>query len=296
MSVIRVAAAQYPITILSSWSAYREKLCQLMAQARNGGARLLVLPEYGSMELVSLLPAKGDDLAAQLHGLQDFAGEFVALHAELAAEYGLYVLAASFPTGQPDGSFVNRAWLLGPDGGRGFQDKLQMTRFETERWGIAAGCEIRAFDTALGRIAVAVCYDAEFPLIVRRQAEAGADIILVPSCTDTLAGYWRVRIAAQARALENQCFVVQSPTVGLAPWSAAVDVNIGASGVFGPVDSAAAADGIVALGGLNRPSLLFADLDPAVLQAVRASGEVFNRAHWDRQQAIGAAPLIVSSV
>ncbi len=284
MSRIRVAAAAYPISRLESWGAYREKLTRYCTDARDSGADLLVFPEYGSMELVSLLAeVAGDDLAAQLEAMQRLASDVVDLQAELAAAHGLYVLAASFPTRESDGGFRNRAWLLGPEGGRAFQDKLQMTRFEAERWGVSAGSEIRVFDTRLGRIGVAVCYDAEFPLIVRRQVEAGADLILVPSCTDTAAGYWRVRIAAQARALENQCFTVQSSTVGAAPWSAAVDVNTGAAGVFGPVDSAVASDGILAMGGLDRPGLVFADLDFGLLELVRTAGEVLNARHWGAQ-------------
>ena len=80
-----------------------------------------------------------------------------------------------------------------------------MTRFENEQWLISAGDEIRVFDTDFGKIAINICYDSEFPLIARQQVEAGADLILVPSCTDTQAGFHRVRLGCQARALENQC-------------------------------------------------------------------------------------------
>lgn len=118
---------------------------------------------------------------------------------------------------QPEGGYRNRAFLFRPDGSSDHQDKLQMTRFENERWGIGAGDTIKTFDTAFGRIGIDICYDSEFPLIARRQVEQGADVILVPSCTDTLAGYWRVRIGCQARALENQCYVVQSPPWALRP-------------------------------------------------------------------------------
>ena len=111
-----------------------------------------------------------------------------------------------------------------------------MTRFEREEWGISAGQHVKVFETLLGRLAVLICYDAEFPLLARSGVEAGAQVILAPSCTDSLQGYWRVRIGAQARALEGQCYVVQSPTVGEAAWSPAVDVNYGAAGIYGPPD------------------------------------------------------------
>ena len=100
------------------------------------------------------------------------------------------------------------------------------------------------FDTALGRIGVLICYDSEFPLLARAQIEAGAQLLLVPSCTDSLHGYWRVRLAAQARALEGQCYAIQAPLVGNAEWSPAIDINRGAAGIFGPPDGAFPDDGI----------------------------------------------------
>ena len=155
-----------------------------------------------------------------------------------------------------------------------------MTRFEREEWGIAPGVTQRVFDTELGVLGVAICYDAEFPLIVRRQVEAGAEIVLVPSCTDTLAGHYRVALSCRARALENQCYVVQAPTVGGAVWSIAVDQNWGAAAVYGPVDRGFASDGVIAQGSLDTPGWVFGDLDLAALSRVRAEGQVTNHRDW----------------
>ena len=68
---------------------------------------------------------------------------------------------------------------------------------------------------------IAICYDIEFPLIAHAMARAGAELILAPSCTDTIAGANRVHVGARARALENQVYVAVAPTVGQAPWSPA---------------------------------------------------------------------------
>ena len=169
------------------------------------------------------------------------------------------------------------------------QDKLVMTRFEREQWGIAPGTNLRLFDTALGLIGVVICYDAEFPLIARALVEAGAEMLLVPSCTDTLHGYWRVRIGAQARALEGQCFAVQSPTVGTAEWSPAVDVNRGAAGVFGPPDRGMPEDGVIALGEVDAAQWVYAEIDTARVATLRTDGGVLNARDWRDQP--GAAPL-----
>ena len=158
-----------------------------------------------------------------------------------------------------------------------------MTRFEREHWGVSAGAPLRLFDTALGRIGISICYDSEFPLLARAQVEGGAELLLVPSCTDTLKGYWRVRHGSQARALEGQMIVVQSPTVGEAAWSPAVDVNRGAAGVYAPPDGDFPDDGVIALGRLDAAEWLFADIDLARVAQVRADGGVLNARHWAEQ-------------
>jgi predicted amidohydrolase len=170
-----------------------------------------------------------------------------------------------------------------PDGSFDFQDKLMMTRFENEHWLITAGNEIKVFETLYGKVAIAICYDSEFPLLARKQAEAGAKLIFVPSCTDTLAGYHRVKIGCQARALENQCYVVQGCLVGEAPWSEAVDVNVGVAAVYTPVDRGFPDNGILAAGLLNAVQWVYADLELAKCEAVRADGQVFNYRDWALQ-------------
>lgn len=286
MSRFKLAAAQYPVDRLERWEDYRAKLQRWVAEAAEAGARLLVFPEYASMELASLF---GDEVAAslsaQLQALQTVLADYRQLHAELARRYGVYLLAGSFPVRDEDGLYRNRAYLYGPDGGEEFQDKLIMTRFENEQWGISAGRKLKVFDTALGRLGVCICYDSEFPLLARAQVEAGADLILVPSCTDTDAGYHRVRLSAQARALENQCYAVQSPLVGEAPWSAAVDVNLGAAAVYTPVDYGFPANGVLAQGERDRPQWVYAEVDLARARELRGSGQVLNFRDWPRQAA-----------
>lgn len=284
MKPLFLAAAQYDIGFLGDWAAYQEKAGRWVGEAAGNGARMLVFPEYFSMELASLFPeAVYRSLSGQLAEMQSVLPDFMMLYADLAEQHGIYILAGSFPVRQPDGGYRNRAFLFRPDGTPEFQDKLQMTRFENEQWLISPGKEIRTFDTEFGRIGINICYDSEFPMIARRQVEMGANLILVPSCTDTLAGYHRVRIGCQARALENQCYVVQSPTVGSAPWSEAVDVNMGAAAVYTPVDYGYPDDGILAIGELNRPQWVYAEIDLGSIARVRETGQVFNYRDWPAQ-------------
>jgi predicted amidohydrolase len=280
----RLATAQYDIGFLKNWDDYAAKIGRWVSEAVAEGAKLLVFPEYFSMELASLFPEEVcKSLGKQLEAMQTVLPDFVMVFSDLAEQHGVYVVAGSFPVRQPDGHYRNRCFLFRPDGETEFQDKLQMTRFENEQWFIAAGDEIKTFDTEFGRIGINICYDSEFPMIARTQVEAGADLILVPSCTDTTAGYWRVRIGCQARALENQCYVVQSPTVGLAPWSEAVDVNIGAAAVYTPVDYGYPDNGVLAIGELNQAQWVYAEIDLGSIARVRQTGQVFNYRDWAGQ-------------
>jgi predicted amidohydrolase len=297
VSPFRIAAAQYPIEALANWDAYANKLARWVAEAAEGGASLLVFPEYGAMELASLDPPTMGDLQGSIAFVSALLPKVDALHAGLAAQHGVHILGASAPWQAPDGRFRNRARLFAPGGKVGVQDKRIMTRFEREEWGIVGGDSLAVFDTALGRIGVCICYDSEFPLIARAMIEAGAEILLVPSCTDSLHGYERVRIGSRARALEGQCHVVQAPTVGTADWSPAVDVNRGAAGVYGPPDRGFPESGIIAEGVLDRPGWVFADVAPAAVAEVRCSGAVLNMAHWQEQPgAAGSAGLPVALV
>jgi predicted amidohydrolase len=294
---LRVAAAQYPIDRLEGWQAYEAKLAAWVAEAVAAGAQLLVFPEYGAMELASLFPEPvPGDLLAQLPAVASLETRVVGLHRELARRHGVHILGASLPVVAGEGRYRNRAFLYGPDGRTGFQDKIVMTRFEREDWGVSGASTLRLFDTAFGRLGVCICYDVEFPLLARTLAEAGAELILAPSVTETLHGYWRVRVGAQARALENQCYVVHAPVVGEARWSPAVDVSRGAAAVYGPPDQGFPADGVVAIGELDRPGWVHAEIDLDLVARVRAEGMVLNHRHWPEQAApasIGVDPLTV---
>ena len=288
MTRLRIAAAQYPPEALPSLGACRDKLARWVSEAAGNGAQLLVFPEYGAMEYAAAEGASGaGDLGAFLAAVSDALPEMDAAHADLARRYGVHILAASGPSAR-GGRFVNAARLIAPSGRIGTQEKLIMTPFERD-WGLSGGSGLKVFETALGRMAVAICYDSEFPLVVRAQAEAGAEIVLIPSCTEFVSGYHRVRTAALARALENACVTVLSPTVGDAPWSPAIDRNAGAAGVFAPADRGLSDTGVLAAGALNQPQWVYADVDLERFRAVKACGEMRNATDWPLQP--GAAPL-----
>lgn len=280
---LKVALAQYPVGFLSSWQEYTEKISHWVDEASTAGADLLVFPEYSSMELASLFTDDiREDVTKQIVEMQSLLPQVQELHRTLAQEHGVYILAGSFPVDTGEG-MVNRAYFFNPQGQMDFQDKCIMTRFENEQWGIQGGDHLKIFETRHGKVGVLICYDSEFPLLARQLTDAGADVLLVPSCTDTMNGFYRVRVGSQARALENQCFVLQAPLVGGAPWSEAIDINLGQAAVYTPPDYGFPPNGILTEGELNAPQWLYANLDLSALREVRRNGQVFNTRDWPHQ-------------
>ena len=283
---VKIAAAQYDISFLENWLAYQQKIERWVADATTQEAKILLFPEYFSMELASLF---GQDiyssLSRQLEAMQSLHDDFIDLVKMLAQQYQCIIQAGTFPVRIASEIYRNRAYLFMPDGQFDYQDKVMMTRFEKEQWLIKGGQELKCFDTEYGKIAINICYDSEFPLLARKQAEAGCVLILVPSCTDTIAGFHRVKIGCQARALENQCYVVQASLVGDAGWSEAVDVNVGAAAIYTPVDRGFPDNGILSVGTFNAVQWVIGEISPNACKTVREQGQNFNYRDWSLQAA-----------
>lgn len=286
---IRVAAAQYPLDRLASLDDYAAKIAKWVSDGAATGAELIVFPEYGAMELAA---AHGPETAASLPASLGAVSESLEVidrhHAALARRHRIYILAASGPSRRPDGRFVNAARLFAPGGAHVTVEKRIMTPFERD-WGVSGGAPLPVIETALGRIAIAICYDCEFPLLVRPLAEAGAEVILIPSCTERRSGASRVRTGALARALESTIATVVSPTVGEARWSPAVDINTGAAGFYVPAEAGLSETGVLAEGKPDEPGWVAADIDFRALRRLRAGGEMRNRIDWDERPAAAAA-------
>ena len=280
---VHIAAAAYPLDGLPTLGAVEDKIARWVAEAAGDGAELIVFPEYAAMELAAPAgEAVCSDLQASLAAVSDALPRMDGVHAELAARHRIHILAGSGPRRGPNGRYRNTARLFAPSDTSGAQEKLVRTPFEHD-WGIEPGAVATVFEATLGRIGVAICYDSEFPLIVRAMVEAGAEIILIPACTEFVSGYHRVRTAALARALEGTCATVVAPAVGDSPWSPAIDYNKGAAGIYVPAEAGLSDTGILAEGALNAPGWVHATVDLSALARLANSGEMRNRADWRRQ-------------
>ena len=282
MAKLKLAAIAWEIGRPDGVAGWAARLRAAVGAAR---ADLVLCPEYAPLEAFA---AASPNLEGELARAIDGAGAAIRAAASVARGAGVWLLAGSLPM-RTEGTVRNRAILATPAGDVFLADKHVITRFEDEEWRIAGGNPPGVVETPWGRVGIAICFDAEFPNLVRAQVEAGAFLILMPSCTDTEAGFERVRIAARARAMENQCYTALAPTIGVAPWSAALDMNRGQTLICGPMDRGFPADGILAVSPMDAPGIATATLDPAALDAVRERGQVRNHRSWPRD---APAPLL----
>jgi predicted amidohydrolase len=271
---IRVASLQYFVRPVQTFEQFREQVEALAETAADYKCQLLVFPEYFTVQLLTLGNIKRP-IAEQIRDLAGQVPRFVDIMTGLSRRLGLHIAAGTIPV-MDDGSdgVYNECFFFGPGGTFGVQGKLHMTRFESEDWKVSPRSRLRVFETAFGKVAVAICYDVEFPEVVRAVAREGAHILVVPSCTDDRQGFLRVRYCAQARAIENQMYVVHSCTVGSLPMVPAVSLNYGQASILTPSDFPFSRDGILAEGNPNQEMMVIGELNLKTILDTRSTGTV----------------------
>jgi len=272
MAKVRVASLQYFIRPVESWEMFRDQVASLVQTAVDYQAQLVVFPEYFTVQLLTLGDVRRP-ITEQIRWLAGQVPRYTELFAGLAREHGLWIVGGSIPMLE-NGGVTNRSFVFGPGGRHGAQGKLHVTRWETEDWHVEPSESLRIFQAPWGRMAINICYDVEFPEIARAAARQGVEVLVVPSCTDDRHGYLRVRYCAQARAIENQLYVVHSCTVGSLPMVPAVSLNYGQAAIFNPCDFAFSRDGILAEGVPNQESMVIGDLDLDLIRESRSTGTV----------------------
>ena len=268
---VRVCAVQYPVRPVASFEDFARQVTFFVDAAAGYRADFVVFPEIFTLQLLSFLPtARRGEAVRQLAAL---APRYLELFHDLAVRYNTNVVGGSTYVEEADGIY-NVAYLFRRDGSIEEQRKLHVTPNEARWWGVRRGDRVRVFETDRGRVAIAICYDVEFPEVARIAAQKGAQILFVPFCTDNRQGYLRVRICAQARAIENQMYVVTAGVTGLIPDVDNMDVNYAQSGVFTPSDFPFARDGVAAECEPNIEAIVVADLDLELTRRNRLAGTV----------------------
>lgn len=290
---IRVASLQYFIRPITAFDQFRDQVRGLVETAADYRCHLVVFPEYFTVQLLCLGDVRRP-MRTQIRDLARRVPEFVELMADLAKEHRLHIVAGTIPVAEEGSDRVfNRSYFFEPSGNHGVQGKLHMTRFETEDWEVTADTTLRIFETEFGRLAIAICYDVEFPEIARAAARQGVHILVVPSCTDDRQSFWRVRYCAHARAIENQLYVIHAGTVGSLPMVPAVSLNYGQASILTPSDFAFSRDGILAEGNPNQEMMVIGELDLEIICHARTAGTVLPLLDSARTQGMVASPEMV---
>lgn len=233
----------------------------------------ILFPEYFNAPLMAKFNHLGESEA--IRELAKYTHEVRERFVNLAISYNINIITGSMPLVKEDGLY-NVGFLCRRDGSYETYEKIHITPDESKSWGLTGGSTLQTFETDCVRIGILICYDVEFPELSRIMADQGMQILFVPFLTDTQNAYSRVRVCAQARAIENECFVVIAGCVGNLPRVHNMDIQYAQSGVFTPCDFAFPTDGKRAEATPNTEMILVSDVDLDLLNKLHTYGSVRN--------------------
>lgn len=276
---VRVCAAQYQLHPLHDWHDFERSVEFFVHTADAYHCHFLLFPELFTVQLLSTMETELEPQEGAQR-LADMTDQYIALFKHLAMQHQLYIIGGSHPV-RRDGILYNVSHLFTPAGNVYTQDKLHITPWERDLWGVRPGQGINVFRTPWARIAIQICYDIEFPEIARLLTLAGVEAIFVPFSTDEKKAYTRVRITAHARAIENYIYTVIAGNVGNLPSTKSYLLNYGQAAVFTPSDFSFAPGAILGEADDNAETVVIAELDLNSLAQQRELGSV--RPLYDRR-------------
>ncbi len=272
---VRVTSVQYQQRRISSFEEFATQIEYFVDIAADYNADFVTFPELITLQLLSIENTELSPVES-IRKLSHYTSQVKELFSRLAVSYNINIIAGTHPTEQVNGDIHNVCYVCLRDGSVHEREKLHPTPSERNVWNITGGESAATIQTDCGPIGVMICYDTEFPEVARHLVDQGALILFVPFCTDVREGYLRVRYCAQARAIENQCYVVMSGNVGNLPGVNNFDIQYGQSCILTPSDFPFARDGIAADSTPNIETVLFADLRLESLAQARNAGSVTN--------------------
>lgn len=272
-TVIRLGLIQWQVRPYKNIEEVLEQAEYFVNSVSSYRSDFALFPEFFNAPLM----AKYNHLseADAIRELAKYTPQFKDEFSKLAISYNINIITGSMPE-LIDGVLYNVGFLCKRDGTIERYAKIHVTPDEEKVWGLKGSNEIKTFDTDCGKIGVLICYDSEFPELSRLLAKEGMNILFVPFLTDTQNGYSRVRLCAQARAVENECYVAIAGCVGNLPKVANMDIQYAQSAVFTPCDFAFPANGIKAESTPNTEMILIADVDLSLLNELHNIGSVTN--------------------
>ncbi|EIZ81081.1 carbon-nitrogen family hydrolase [Novosphingobium sp. Rr 2-17] len=295
-SSVRVATVQFMMRKIETIDEFEAQVEYWIDVAADYESDFVVFPELFTLELLSIEAKKLEPVQA-IETIANYTERFVAFMSGLAVSYNINVIGGSHPTrvelGEGASEIRNIGYTFLRDGSVHESQKLHPTPSERRWWNIRGGYGANVIQTDCGPIGVMICYDSEFPELARHLVNQGALMLFVPFCTDERRGFLRVRYCCQARAVENQCYVVTSGVVGNLPNVENMDVHYAESAILTPSDFPFARDGVAADTAANTETIAIADLSLDALLTARQSGAVQNlkdrrfdlyRVEWTQQR------------
>ncbi len=272
-SVVRLGLVQWQMRSVSGIEEMFDQMEFFVDAVSGYKSDFALFPELFNAPLMSAFNDLPETEA--IRKLSEFTPKIRDKFREMAMSYNINIICGSMPFLE-DGQLYNAGFLCHRDGRVDTYYKIHITPNEVQHWGISGGDSFQVFDTDCGRIGVQICYDVEFPELGRIMAEDGMDILFVPFLTDTQNGYTRVMRCAQARAIENECYVAIAGSVGNLPRVSNMDIQFAQSGVFTPSDFSFPTNGVKAEATQNTEMTLIVDVDIDLLRQLHAYGSVTN--------------------
>jgi predicted amidohydrolase len=272
-SYVRLGLVQWQMRPYRDLSELMEQLEYFVDALSGYRSDFVLFPEFFNAPLM----AQDNHLSEPdaIRNLARHTSAIVKRFAELSVSYNINIITGSMPE-IIDGKLYNAGYLCKRGGSVERYEKLHVTPDEARVWGMQGGSKLKTFDTDCGKIGILICYDSEFPELSRILAEEGMEILFVPFLTDTQNGYFRIKNCAQARAIENECYVAISGSVGNLPKVHNMDIQFAHSMVFTPCDFPFPTNGIKAETTPNTEMILIADVDTSLLRELNQFGSVRN--------------------
>ncbi len=275
----RIGCVQWQMRTMESVEEIMQQVEYFVDALSDYQCDIALFPEFFNAPLMGVTPHQTSNDA--IKALAEYTEEIRDEVSKLAVAYNINIIPGSMPIIE-DGDLYNVAYLCRRDGTIESQEKIHPTPHEKRDWIMQGGDELKIFETDFGKIGIQICYDIEFPELSRILSEKDVQMIFVPFWTDTKNGYQRVRYCAQARAIENECYVAIAGSVGNLPQVDSVDIQYAQSAVFSPSDFSFPHDAIMAETTPNTEMMLIVDLDLEKLTTMKNEGSVRN--YLDRRR------------
>ena len=278
-TVARIGCVQWQMREMKSVEELLQQVEYFVDALSDYRCDVALFPEFFNAPLMGL--RQHQTSVDAIRSLAEFTEQIRDEVSALAVSYNINIIAGSMPIVE-DSALYNVSYLCRRDGTIDSQYKLHPTPHEKKDWIMEGGGKLNLFDTDFGRIGILICYDVEFPELARLLSDQEMQILFVPFWTDTKNGYLRVRRCAQARAIENECYVAIAGSIGNLPKVDNVDIQYGQTAVFSPSDFAFPHDAIMAETTPNTEMTLIVDVDLEKLQILQNEGSVRN--YLDRRR------------